>query len=95
MGNSCVGCKYETEAITAEPCFSCIRGLCDENLNRSDKFESDVYVPGTMTDNQALEVLKRAEISIGRSNGKTAFQMGLLEAFSRAMKALEEKVKNE
>lgn len=53
---------------------------------------SSVYIPGTMTDKQALEVLKHAGISVGRANCKTAFQTGLLEAFSRAVKALEEKV---
>lgn len=41
MGNSCVGCKYEPEAITSEPCFSCIRGLCDENTNRSDRWDEE------------------------------------------------------
>lgn len=37
--NSCADCKYEGIPIAAEPCFSCRRGLCDENTNRTDKFE--------------------------------------------------------
>ncbi len=94
--NSCVNCKYEGIPITAEPCFSCKRGLGYENTNRTDKFESVGYVPGTMTDEQALKILKSAQISVGRASAKTAFNTGLLEAFSRAIKALEEKVdKNE
>lgn len=37
--NSCSGCEYEIYPISAEPCFSCLRGLCNENTNRTDKFE--------------------------------------------------------
>lgn len=36
----CSTCKYETNPIPAEPCFSCIHGLCDENLNRTEKWEA-------------------------------------------------------
>lgn len=27
MIKSCLGCKHELDNITAEPCFSCVRGL--------------------------------------------------------------------
>lgn len=37
----CQTCKYETNLIPAEPCFSCIHGLCDENPNRTEKWEAD------------------------------------------------------
>lgn len=36
----CATCKYETNPIPAEPCFSCIHGLCDENTNRTEKWEA-------------------------------------------------------
>lgn len=36
----CSTCKYETNPIPAEPCFSCIHGLCDETPNRTEKWEA-------------------------------------------------------
>lgn len=39
MEKGCATCKYETTPIPAEPCFSCIHGLCDENTNRTEKWE--------------------------------------------------------
>ncbi|MBQ5475297.1 MAG: hypothetical protein IIT65_11550 [Lachnospiraceae bacterium] len=40
ISKSCSTCKYETNLIPAEPCFSCIHGLCDENINRTEKWEA-------------------------------------------------------
>ena len=45
-----------------------------------------------MTDKQALEVLTSLKLTIGRGNSKTIFNAIVLEAFSHAYKALEEKV---
>ena len=45
-----------------------------------------------MTDEQALEILKSLKLTIGRGNSKTVFNGIVLEAFSHAYKALEEKV---
>lgn len=39
--NSCANCKYALYPISAEPCFSCIRGLSDENTNRTDKWREE------------------------------------------------------
>lgn len=39
MEKGCATCKYETNPIPEEPCFSCIHGLCDENPNRTEKWE--------------------------------------------------------
>ena len=50
------------------------------------------YVPGSMTDKQALETLKTVKITMGRGSAKTVFQQGLMEAICHAIKALEEKV---
>lgn len=36
----CATCKYEGNPIPAEPCYSCIHGLCDENTNRTEKWEA-------------------------------------------------------
>lgn len=36
----CSTCKYETNPIPAEPCFSCVHGLCNENTNRTEKWEA-------------------------------------------------------
>ena len=47
-----------------------------------------------MTDEQALEVLKSLEITYGRGSSKTVFSSIVLEAFSHACKALEEKIEN-
>jgi hypothetical protein len=47
-----------------------------------------------MTDEQALEVLKSLEIAYSRGSSKTVFSSIVLEAFSHAYKALEEKIEN-
>ena len=36
----CATCKYEGNRIPEEPCYSCIHGLCDENTNRTEKWEA-------------------------------------------------------
>lgn len=36
---SCSTCKYETVPILAEPCYSCIHGVCNENPHRISKWE--------------------------------------------------------
>ena len=53
----------------------------------------DEYQP--MTDEQALQILKSCSATMGRGSAKTLFQSKLLEAMCHAIKALEEKVKNE
>ena len=50
------------------------------------------YIPGSMTDEQALATLKSATLTMGRGSAKTVFQTGLMEAMCHAIKALEEKV---
>ena len=35
----CSTCKYGGNRIPEEPCYSCIHGLCDENPNRTEKWE--------------------------------------------------------
>ena len=50
------------------------------------------YIPGSMTDEQALETLKNMKLTMGRGSAKTIFQQGLMEAICHAIKALEEKV---
>ena len=40
MKKGCSTCKYKDSPIPAEPCFSCIHGLCDENTNRTEKWEA-------------------------------------------------------
>ena len=50
------------------------------------------YIPGSMTDEQALKTLKTVKIIMGRGSAKTIFQQGLMEAICHAIKALEEKV---
>ena len=50
------------------------------------------YIPGSMTDEQALETLKNMKLTMERGSGKTMFQQGLMEAMAHAIKALEEKV---
>lgn len=52
------------------------------------------YVPGSMTDKQALEVLKSMKLTMGRGSAKTLYQQGILEAVCHAITALEEKVGN-
>lgn len=37
---TCATCKHMNAPITAEPCFSCIHGLCDENTNRTERWEA-------------------------------------------------------
>ena len=37
----CSTCKYDTYPLAAEPCFSCIHGACDENLNRTERWEAE------------------------------------------------------
>ena len=54
----------------------------------------DEYVPGSMTDEQALETLKSMKLTMGRGSAKTMFQQGLLEAICHAIVALEETVEN-
>ena len=53
------------------------------------------YIPGSMTDEQALKVLKSAQFLMERGSSKTFFQSGLMEAMCHAIKALEEKVERE
>ena len=36
----CSTCKHEGLPAAAEPCFSCIHGLCDEHPNRKEKWEA-------------------------------------------------------
>lgn len=50
------------------------------------------YIPGSMTDEQALETLKNVKFTIERGSAKTMFRQGLMEAMAHAIKALEEKV---
>lgn len=40
VAKGCSTCKYETNPIPEEPCFSCIHGLCDENPNRRENWEA-------------------------------------------------------
>lgn len=40
MEKCCATCKYETTPIPAEPCFSCIHGLCSEHPYRTEKWEA-------------------------------------------------------
>ena len=53
------------------------------------------YIPGFMTDEQALATLKSLKLTMGRSSAKTIFEQGLMEAICHAVKALEEKVERE
>ena len=53
------------------------------------------YIPGSMTDEQALETLKSMKLTMGRGSAKTTFQTGLMEAMCHAIKALEEKIEKE
>ena len=39
--HGCMTCKYDIFPITAEPCYSCIHGVCDENPNRTEKWEAE------------------------------------------------------
>ena len=37
---NCNNCRCSELKLTKEPCYSCIFGACDENINRSDRWES-------------------------------------------------------
>ena len=52
------------------------------------------YIPGSMTDEQALETLKSMKLTMERGSAKSMFRYGLMEAECHAIKALEDKVNN-
>ena len=40
ISKCCSTCKYEMNPIPAEPCYSCVHNCCDDNPNRTEKWEA-------------------------------------------------------